>query len=448
MTSRSETLFQRAQKTIPGGVNSPVRAFRSVGGTPRFLERAEGARVWDADGKDYIDYVGSWGPAIAGHAHPAIVEAVKKSVRNMAGASLLLYPNEPAVSLAEKLLEITPGQDERRVWFGHSGSDANDCAVRVLAAATGRPRFISFVGSYHGNLSGSMGISGHTAMTHTLPRPGILLLPYPDPYRPRFSAEDVLAMLDFQFETTCPPNQVAAVFIEPLMSDGGLIVPPPDFLKALQERCRRHGIMIVVDEVKVGLARSGLMHCFQHEGLEPDMVVFGKGIGGGLPLSAVIGPKAIMDHAPAFALQTTAGNPVATAAGNAVLKVIEVEGLIERSARIGTLFADALRALGDRHEIVGDVRGRGLAIGVDLVTDRATREPVPATTTAKIIYRGYQLGAAFTYVGLKANVLEFMPPLTLTEAEVAEGVSIVDRAMADVAAGLVSDADVASFMMW
>jgi 4-aminobutyrate aminotransferase len=416
--------------------------------SPLALVGGKGNRLIEEGGRAVLDLSGSAGPAILGYGHPAIVEAVEKSVRNMAGASLLLYPNEPAVSLAEKLLEITPGQGERRVWFGHSGSDANDCAVRVLAAATGRPRFISFVGSYHGNLSGSMGISGHTAMTHTLPRPGILLLPYPDPYRPRFSAEDVLAMLDFQFETTCPPNQVAAVFIEPLMSDGGLIVPPPDFLKALQERCRRHGIMIVVDEVKVGLARSGLMHCFQHEGLEPDMVVFGKGIGGGLPLSAVIGPKAIMDHAPAFALQTTAGNPVATAAGNAVLKVIEVEGLIERSARIGTLFADALRALGDRHEIVGDVRGRGLAIGVDLVTDRATREPVPATTTAKIIYRGYQLGAAFTYVGLKANVLEFMPPLTLTEAEVAEGVSIVDRAMADVAAGLVSDADVASFMMW
>ena len=416
--------------------------------SPLSLVGGKGNRLIEEGGRAVLDLSGSAGPAILGYGHPAVVEAVEKSVRDMAGASLLLYPNEPAVSLAEKLLEITPGQDERRVWFGHSGSDANDCAVRVLAAATGRPRFISFVGSYHGNLSGSMGISGHTAMTHTLPRPGVLLLPYPDPYRPRFSAEDVLAMLDFQFETTCPPNQVAAVFIEPLMSDGGLIVPPPDFLKALQERCRRHGIMIVVDEVKVGLARSGLMHCFQHEGLEPDMVVFGKGIGGGLPLSAVVGPKAVMDHAPAFALQTTAGNPVATAAGNAVLKAIEDEGLIERSARIGTLFADALRALGDRHEIVGDVRGRGLAIGVDLVTDRATREPVPATTTAKIIYRGYQLGAAFTYVGLKANVLEFMPPLTLTEAEVAEGVSIVDRAMADVAAGLVSDADVASFMMW
>jgi len=366
----------------------------------------------------------------------------------MAGASLLLYPNEPAVSLAERLLAVTPGEGERRVWFGHSGSDANDCAVRVLTAATGRSRIISFIGSYHGNLSGSMGISGHTAMTHTLPRPGVLLLPYPDPYRPRFSADEVLKLLDYQLETTCPPSQVAAIFLEPLMSDGGLIVPPPGFLKALQDRCRAHGIKIVVDEVKVGLARSGLMHCFQHEGLTPDLVVFGKGIGGGLPLSAVVGPKAIMDHAPAFALQTTAGNPVATAAGNAVLKAIETEGLMARSARIGGLLADGLRRLGDRHDIIGDVRGRGLAIGVDLVADRATREPVPATTTAKIIYRGYELGAAFTYVGLKANVLEFMPPLTLTEDEVAEGVAIVDQAIADVLAGKVSDADVASYMMW
>jgi 4-aminobutyrate aminotransferase len=227
-----------------------------------------------------------------------------------------------------------------------------------------------------------------------------------------------------------------------------LIVPPPGFLKALQERCRRHGIMIVLDEVKVGLGRSGLMHCFQHEGLTPDMVVFGKGLGGGLPLSAVVGPKAIMDHAPAFALLTTAGNPVATAAGNAVLETIENEGLIERARRVGKLFSDALRALGAKHEIIGDVRGRGLAVGIELVGDRTTREPVSAMTTAKIIYRGYEIGAAFTYVGLRANVLEFMPPLTLTEDEAVEGASIVDQAITDVLAGKVADKDVASFMMW
>ena len=171
----------------------------------------------------------------------------------MAGASLLAFPNENAVALAEELLRLTPGRGARRVWFGHSGSDANDCALRVVQAATGRSRFISFIGSYHGNLSGSMSISGHTAMTHTLPRAGLLLLPYPDPYRPTFSADDVLELLDYHFATTCPPHQVAAIFIEPIMADGGVIVPPPGFLAAIQERCRRHGILIIVDEVKVGL---------------------------------------------------------------------------------------------------------------------------------------------------------------------------------------------------
>jgi 4-aminobutyrate aminotransferase len=149
----------------------------------------------------------------------------------------------------------------------------------------------------------------------------------------------------------------------------------------------------------------------------------------------VVGPKAIMDHAPAFALLTTAGNPVAAAAGNAVLETIEAEGLIDRARRVGKLFSDTLRALGAKHEIVGDVRGRGLAVGIELVKDRATREPVPAITTAKIIYRGYEIGAAFTYVGLRANVLEFMPPLTLTEDEAVEGASIVDQAITDVLAG-------------
>ena len=293
-----------------------------------------------------------------------------------------------------------------------------------------------------------MSISGQTAMTHSLPRAGLVLLPYPDSYRPLFSAKDVLTLLDYQFATTCPPAQVAAIFIEPLMSDGGLIVPPPGFLAEIQKRCRRHGIQIIVDEVKVGLARSGKLHCFQHEGLEPDLVVFGKGLGGGLPLSAVIGPRHIMDHAPAFALQTTAGNPIAAAAGRAVLQAIADEGLVERANRVGGLLSSALRALSARHPMIGEVRGRGLAVGLELVSDPVSREPVPVTTTAKVIYRAYQLGAVFFYVGLRANVLEFTPSLTLSESEVEEGVAIVDQAMGDVSRGLVSDADVAPFIMW
>jgi 4-aminobutyrate aminotransferase len=416
--------------------------------SPLSLIGGRGNRLIEEGGRSLLDLSASFGPAILGYSHPAIAHAVAAACSNMAGASLLVHPNENAVALAEELLRITPGRGERRVWFGHSGSDANDCAVRVVQAATGRSRFISFIGSYHGNLSGSMSVSGHTAMAHSLPRAGLLLLPYPDPYRPRFSANAVLDLLDYQFSTTCPPDQVAAIFIEPLMSDGGLIVPPPGFLAAIQERCRRHGIQIIVDEVKVGLARSGKLHCFEHEGLEPDLVVFGKALGGGLPLSAVIGPRHIMDYAPAFALQTTAGNPVTTAAGRAVLQAIADEDLIERANRIGARFSNGLRELRARHPMIGEVRGRGLAVGIDLVSDRESRDPVPVTTTAKVIFRAYQLGAVFFYVGPGRNVLEFTPPLTLTEAEADEGIAIIDQAMTDVAHGLVSDADVAPFKMW
>ena len=416
--------------------------------SPLCLIGGQDHRLIEEGGRRLLDLSASFGAASLGYSHPAITRAVSAACAAMAGAGLLAHPNENAVALAEELLQLTPGAGERRVWFGHSGSDANDCAMRVVQAATGRSRFISFIGSYHGNLSGSMSVSGHTAMTHSLPRAGLVLLPYPEIYRSDFSAKDVLALLDYQFATTCPPAQVAAIFIEPLMSDGGLIVPPPGFLAEIQKRCRRHGIQIIVDEVKVGLARSGKLHCFQHEGLEPDLVVFGKGLGGGLPLSAVIGPRHIMDHAPAFALQTTAGNPVAAAAGRAVLRTIAEEGLVERANRVGGLLSGALRALGARQPMIGDVRGRGLVVGVELVKDRVSREPVPLATTAKVIYRAYQLGAVFFYVGLRGNVLEFTPALTFGEAEVEEGVAIVDRALSDVGKGLVSDADVAPFMMW
>jgi len=415
---------------------------------PLAVTGGHGCTLIEEGGREVLDLSGCAGSAALGYSYPAVVEAATRALTDMAGSSLLLYPNPPAVELAEKLLLITPGQGERRGWFGHSGSDANDCAVRVARAATGRQRFVSFIGSYHGNTAGSMAVSGHTAMTHTLPQAGLVLLPYPDPYRPRFSAEAVLDMLDYQFATTCPPEQVAAIFLEPLMSDGGLIVPPAGFLAALAERCLSHGILVVVDEVKVGLGRSGLLHCFQHEGLRPDMVVFGKGLGGGLPLSALIGPARLMDHAGAFALQTTAGNPVATAAGLAVVQTILDERLDQHAARIGSAFAEGLRDLAARHAIIGDVRGRGLAIGVDLVSDRGNRTPVAASVTAKVIYRAWELGVTFSYVGLSANVLEFTPPLILTDGQMRAGLSVIDQALGDVMDGKVSDAAVAPFMMW
>ena len=440
MATSNATLGERDATAIAGIQKLRFNPLAARGGRGSYLTAD--------DGRAILDLSASATAASLGYGHPAVIEAVTKAMADMAGASLLMYPNEPAAALAEALLETMPGDAERRVWFGHSGSDANDAAARVLEAATGRPRFISFIGSYHGGVAGSMSISGHTAMTHTLPRPGLLLLPYPDPCRPRFSPEAVLDMLDYQFETTCPPEQVAAVFIEPIMSDGGLIVPPAGFLNALEERCRRHGILTVLDEVKVGLGRSGALHAFSHEGLEPDMVVLGKGLGGGLPLSALIGPAAIMDHRPAFAIQTTGGNPVCTAAGLAVLRTVLDEDLPRRAAQVGTALMEGLRQLAERHEMIGDVRGRGLAIGVDLVTDRESRAPVPATTTAKVIVRAYELGASFIYVGLAANVLEITPPLVLSDAECEEGLAIIDRALGDVAAGLVPDEAVQAYMNW
>jgi 4-aminobutyrate aminotransferase len=407
-----------------------------------------GSYLHDEDGRRILDLSASATAAPLGYGHPAVVEAMVAAARNMAGASLLMIPNEPATALAEKLLAATPGGGARRVWFGHSGSDANDAAMRVAAAATGRGRFISFIGSYHGCVAGSMSISGHTAMTHTLPRPGLVLLPYPTRYRPRFSPDDVLAMLDYQFETTCPPEQVAAIFIEPILSDGGLIVPPEGFLKAIQERCRAHGILVVLDEVKVGLARSGKLHAFQHHGLEPDITVFGKGLGGGLPLSAMVGPADILDHAPAFAMQTTAGNPVCTAVGGAVLDTILNDGLASRAEKMGDILRAGFAKLAERHEMIGDVRGLGLAIGIDLVASRETQAPVAASVTAKVIYRAYELGANFLYVGLDANVLEITPPLTVSEAEIAEGLDIIDRALGDTARGVVPDDAVQAFMNW
>ena len=415
---------------------------------PLAAKGGSGSYLHEEDGRRILDLSASATAASLGYGHPAVIEAITKAASDMAGASLLMIPNEPATALAESLLAATPGKGERRVWYGHSGSDANDAAMRVASAATGRGRFISFIGSYHGCLAGSMSISGHTAMTHTLPRPGLVLLPYPDPFRPKFSADEVLAMLDYQFETTCPPEQVAAIFIEPILSDGGLIVPPEGFMQAIQERCHKHGILVVLDEVKVGLGRSGKLHAYQHDNLEPDMVVFGKGLGGGMPISALVGPAEILDHAPAFAIQTTAGNPVCTAAAHAVLNTIIDEDLPAQAAVMGAKMSAGFAKLAERHEIIGDVRGRGLAIGVDLVTSRDTREPVPATTTAKIIYRAYELGANFIYVGLSANVLEITPPLTVSEAEIEEGLDIIDRTLSDVAKGVVSDENVQAFMNW
>ncbi len=407
--------------------------------------------IIEENGREILDFAGSWGAAGLGYSHPAIAEAVFSASKNMASSSLLSYASKPAVLLAEELLSIIPGNAEKKVWFGHSGSDANDTIVRLLETATGRKKFITFYGAYHGGVTGSISVSGHSSQQHNAAREGVAYLPYPNPYRPQYDGDlslEILKKLDELFSTTSPPEEVAAVFIEPIQSDGGVIVPPKGFLKSLEERCKKHGILIVVDEVKVGLGRSGLMHAFEHEGLSPDLICFGKALGGGLPLSAVVGPADLMDFAPAFSIMTTSGNPVSVSAGRSVLKTIQKEGLIENAKNIGNILKNGLKQLSNKHDLIGDVRGRGLAIGVELVNDRFKNKLEAKKETAKVVYRAYELGLVIFYVGMRSNVLELTPPLILNENEAMQGLEILDQSFTDVSKGLVSDEKISSFTGW
>ena len=411
----------------------------------------EGCFIIEENGRRLLDFAGSWGAAGLGYSHPAISEAINKASKSMASASLLSYATEPAISLAEELISIIPGNKSRKVWFGHSGSDANDMIVRLLEAVTGRKKFISFHGAYHGGVSGSIAVSHHSSQSHSPKKGGNVYLAYPNHYRYENKNnlnENILKKLDEIFDTTCNPKDVAAIFIEPIQSDGGVIVPPKGFMKSLEKKCREHGILIVVDEVKVGLGRSGLMHAFQHDNLEPDFITFGKALGGGLPLSAVVGPKDLMDFTTAFSIMTTSGNPVSASAGMAVLRTIEEENLITNAKLIGDNLQESFRQLANKHDLIGDVRGRGLAIGVELVNDRHKNKIAAKIETAKIVYRAYELGLVIFYVGMESNVLELTPPLILNEHESKLGLEILDQAISDVTNGLVPDSAIENYKGW
>lgn len=436
------SLYERDQQALSS--MSFLRFF------PQAAVGGEGAYLIDDQDRRLLDLSASWGAASLGHSHPAVRAAVDRALASQAGASHLSGANLPAVALAERLLSIVPQRAAGRVWLGHSGSDANETVARAVLAATGRARIIAFQGAYHGGTVGSMAVSGHPTQASAQRSAGLTLIPYPNPYRDggeNHAMAAALSDLEDLLAGPVPPEEVAALFLEPIQSDGGMVVPPQEFFKQVEALCRHHGILIVADEVKVGLGRTGRLHAFQHFGIEPDIIVFGKGLGGGLPISAAVGPTPIMNHSAAFSFQTVHGNPVCASAALAVLDTIEEQGLALHAADVGEHLKNLLTGLQNRHSLIGDVRGKGLALGVELVSDRETKSPAKQQA-AKVAYRAFELGLVLYYVGINSNVLEMTPSLLLTHEEATRAVEILDHALMDVAEGRVDDALVARFAGW
>ena len=404
---------------------------------PMVALRGEGPYLIEPGGRRILDFSAGWGAASLGYAHHAVVDAVSHSVRTTAGVGSLSLVSPPAVLLAEALLDSIADGVDRRVWFGHSGTDACDMALR-LATRASRKGVISFKGSYHGGFGGGMDISGHAALAGAGSHASLTQLDYP---RDAAAAAAVLDSLD----QVLAAGTFAALFVEPILSDGGLIVPPEGFLAGVAERCSKHGTLLVADEVKVGMGRTGKKYAHQWDGIVPDMLVLGKGLGGGLPISAVIGPADLMDTMPSGAMLTTLGNPVAASAALAVVTAIRSDEVARHVERIGAVLRQRLDEMAARCPLVREVRGRGMVLGVEL---GASERHSSADHARLICYRAWELGLLFYYVGAESKVLELTPPLVLSEGEAERGVSLLEQAIADVAAGQVDAAAAAAWSGW
>jgi 4-aminobutyrate aminotransferase / (S)-3-amino-2-methylpropionate transaminase / 5-aminovalerate transaminase len=400
---------------------------------PVVIERGDGAAFTDVDGNTFLDFSGGLGCLIVGHSHPKVVEAVKRQAERFSHTDFSVIPYEPWVELSERLVTLVGG--DRKVFLANSGAEAVENAVKIARSATGRPAVIAFEGGFHGRTLLAMSLTSRHApyKQHFGPfAPEIYRVPFPYPYRspdPENAGRRALQDLERAFVTVVDPATVAAVIVEPVLGEGGFVVPPPDFLAGLQEKCRREGIVMIADEIQTGCGRTGRFLASEHAGIEPDIVTLAKSLAAGYPLSAVVGRTELMDApGPSAIGGTYVGNPVACAAANAALEVIEEEALIERATHVGKAIEDRWEEISGETPEIGEIRGLGAMIGVEFVSDPETKEP-NAEMVRDVI--GYAAGKGVVSVncGIYKNVLRHLVPLVITDEQLEEGLDVLAEAV-------------------
>lgn len=418
------------------------------------INSGRGAILTDVDGNQYIDLLASASSTNTGHCHPKVVKAIQDQAAQIIQYTPAYFANSQAARLAPRLAELAPISGPTEVVWGNSGSDANDAIIKFARAYTGRQYIVSFTGAYHGSTYGSMTLSSvslNMARKMGPLLPGVVKVPFPDPWdKLPDESEDQFVdryfkMFKLPFETYLPVDEVAAILIEPIQGDGGIVKTPPEFMEKIYQFAKENGILFAVDEVNQGMGRTGKWWSIQHFGIEPDLMSVGKSLASGMPLSAVVGRKEIMESLGAPAnVYTTAGNPVTTAAANATLDVIQDEHLLERSTKLGEKAKQFFEDEQKKYEFIGDVRMYGLDGGINIVNPQTGEGDTAATT--RIMYRVFELGAII--ISLRGNILRFQPPLVITEEELDRAFEMLDQAFAEEAAGKLSLPDNAEELGW
>ena len=402
---------------------------------PFAMSHGRGAEVWDVDGNRFLDFAAGIAVCSTGHSHPAVVEAVRQA----AGRFLHIssdYWHEAQVRLAERLAELAPMKEPVMSFFAQSGTESVEAALKLARFASGRSRFIGFLGGFHGRTMGSLAFtsSKYTQQRGYFPvMPGVTHVPYPNEFRPIFAGADqgraVLRYIEeVLFAGNLPASEVAAILVEPILGEGGYVVPPDGFLGGLRELCDRHGMLLIFDEVQSGIVRTGRMFACEHWDVVPDIMTLSKGLGSGLPIGAMVAKRTIMQKWSRGAHGNTfGGNPLCCAAALATLDLVE-DAYAQNAATVGAYFMRRLGALAAGSPVIGEVRGRGLMIGMELVTDRTGNAPARRLCDT-LVTRAFHNGLLLLSCG--ASTVRFMPPLMITNSDVDEAMALLKISLAE-----------------